>query len=299
MLSFLTGVAVPALAFVLLLLVGLELRIEDFRRITRYPRTVVIATLGQVLLLPLLAFALIRMVSPNETLSVGMMFLALSPGGAISSYYTYLAGRNVALSITLTAISTVFSLISIPISAFIYLGRMGVSGSLLVVPTSTILLQLSLFVLLPIAVGMWLGHFFQSRFERLKPRLRIISLGLVALLLAASISTVRDDLRDSLKDLALLAILFTVGAMLVGALIARLVFVGDRQVVVIECTVRNIPIAILISSKLAANSAMASFVVGYFLIEVLVMIPYALLVRSRIIDHSMWSDVPNSSRRNS
>jgi BASS family bile acid:Na+ symporter len=154
MLAFLAGVAVPALAFFLMLFVGLDLRCADFFRSARYPRTVAIATLGQVLLLPLLAIALVRVVSPNEKLSVGVLLLAFSPGGAISNYYTHLAGRNVALSVTLTAISTVCSLITIPISALVYLGWMGLTSSRVVVPITTILLQLSVFVLLPIGLGM-------------------------------------------------------------------------------------------------------------------------------------------------
>ena len=196
MLALLTGVAVPALAFVPMLLVGLELRIEDFLRITRHPRTVLIATLGQALLLPLfLALTLVHMVSPRETLSASMMFVALSPVASISNYYTWLSGRNVALSVTLTASSTVFSLISIPIFTVVYLGRVVSLDSIFVVPTSTILLQLSLFALLPVALGMCLGRLFQGRIEKWKPHLSIISLSLVGLLLATLIWTVRGPRR--------------------------------------------------------------------------------------------------------
>jgi BASS family bile acid:Na+ symporter len=86
MLPFLSGIAIPGLAFVLMLMVGLDLRIEDFRRVSRYPRTVLIATTGQVLLLPLLAVGLVHVATPSETLSSSMIFLAVSPGGAIANY---------------------------------------------------------------------------------------------------------------------------------------------------------------------------------------------------------------------
>jgi hypothetical protein len=126
-----------------------------------------------------------------------------------------------------------------------------------------------------------MGSRFQSRLEGWKPRLRIISLGFIGLLLAASMWTVREELVVSLMDIARLVILFTIGAMLVGMLIGRLVSDDDRQVVVIACAVRNIPIAILIGSSVAMNPTFAGFVAGYFLIEVLIMIPYALWVRGK------------------
>ncbi|MEQ1715735.1 MAG: hypothetical protein ABL907_07090 [Hyphomicrobium sp.] len=77
MLAFLSGVAVPALAFILMLIVGLDLTIDDFQRVSRYPRTVLLAVLGQALLLPLLAIALVVTFKPNEAASAGMPFLAL------------------------------------------------------------------------------------------------------------------------------------------------------------------------------------------------------------------------------
>lgn len=283
MLAFLSGVAVPALAFILMLIVGLDLTIDDFRRVSRYPRTVVLTVLGQVLLLPLLAIALVVALKPNDAASAGILFLALSPGGAISNYYTHLARRDVALSVTLTAFSTVLSLASIPAWAFIYFAWTTLIDSTPPAPTSLILLQLGIFVMLPISLGMWLGRALHRQLDPWKPNLRTASLVLVALLLAASIWTVRDEFAEGFTETARLALFFTVGAMLVGALIATFVSPKDRHVVVIESTVRNIPVAVLIGSGVAVTPAFAGFVATYFMIEVGLMIPYALWVRGKSV----------------
>jgi BASS family bile acid:Na+ symporter len=281
MLAFLTGVAVPGLAFLIMLIVGLDLRIEDFQRISRYPRTVVIAIAGQIILLPILAIALIKVLKASDAISAGMLFLAFSPGGAISNYYTQLAGRNVALSVTLTAVNTAGSLISIPVCAVVFLGWIGVAGNRHDVPTNMILLQLSLFIILPIAVGMWLGKRFQYAVLAWGPALRLVSIVLVVALLSASIWAVRDEFLMNLPETFLFAFLFTIGAMLIGALIASVVSPVDRHVVVIESAVRNIPVAILVGSSMATHPMFVGFLASYFLIEFLIMISYALVVRNR------------------
>lgn len=281
MLAFIVDIAVPAVAFVLMLIVGLELHVVDFLRALKHPRTVLIATLGQVLLLPLLAIIIVRLLSPDPTIALGVLFLALSPGGPISNYYSHLTGKNAALSVTLTAVSILFSLISIPVTAGIYLGLMGLSSEGLIVPAITMFLQLGAFIVLPTLLGMWLGGRFEKQFSLWQGTLRILSLGLVMIILGASIWTVREEFVARLPELILLASIFTSGAVLTGAILAKFVVPEHRHVVTIECTVRNIPVAVLLASGIAKTPAFAGFIAAYFLIEVLIMLPYAFWVRQQ------------------
>ena len=283
MLSFLTGVASPTLAFIVMLIVGLELRPADFTRVARYPRTVIIATVGQAVLLPLLAVFLVRLIALPRELAVPMLFLAFSPGGALSNYYTSLAGRNVALSVTLTAVSTILSLVSIPIAAVVLLDFIGVGGASLSLPKAMIMLQLFLFVVFPIALGMGVGNLLGDRLGRWRPALKIGALLLVVLLLATSLWTVRGELAASLSEIVLMATLFTCGAMLVGYLISRLTPAPDRDVIVIECAVRNIPVAVLLGSSVDNSATYVCFVAVYFLVEVALMVPYAVSRRMKSV----------------
>jgi BASS family bile acid:Na+ symporter len=111
----LANLAVPALVWFLMLTVGLELTPGDLRRVVVYPKAVLVATLGQLLLLPAFAAALILALRPEPTVAAGMILLAASPGGALSNVYSYLARANLALSVTLTALSTLLALISMPL----------------------------------------------------------------------------------------------------------------------------------------------------------------------------------------
>jgi bile acid:Na+ symporter, BASS family len=280
MLAYLTSIAVPSIVLLLMLVAGLELRIEDFRRVRQYPRTVVIAIAGQVLLLPLLAIGLVQIGTPPKTLSSAMILLAMSPGGAISNYYCYLARQNVALSVTLTAINTLVSLISIPLWAAACAEWLGVDGSVTHTPIASILAQLVSFILAPTIVGMWLGEKFQAQVRNWKAWLAMGSLFLVALLLAASIWAVREVFVSTFTETVTFAILFTLGATLLGKLVARAVSTQDRHVVTIESAVRNIPIAILVGGSMATEPAFVGFAASYLLVEAAVMIPYAMIVRA-------------------
>ena len=262
-----------------MLIVGLELTPADFRRVARYPRTIVIVTLGQIVLLPVLALLVAELFALPRQLAVAILLLAFSPGGAISNYYTSLAGRNVALSVTLTAVSTLFSLVSIPIAAVIYLDFIGLGGEQLSLPISTIIPQLLLFVVTPVILGMGIGHSLGDRVSRWAAKLRKASLGLVAALLLVTLWTVRDAVSASLVEIAVTATLFTGGAMLMGTLIARAVPASDREVVVIECAVRNIPVAVLLGNNVMESANYVGFLAAYFFIEVALMVPYALFTR--------------------
>lgn len=98
-LRLLSDVAVPLVVWLLMLVVGLELGPADFRRVLIYPKVVAVATLAQLLLLPMICAVLIRVLDPAPHIVAGMILLAACPGGAISNVYTYRARRTVALSV--------------------------------------------------------------------------------------------------------------------------------------------------------------------------------------------------------
>jgi BASS family bile acid:Na+ symporter len=106
--DMLVDIAVP-------LVVGMGLTLEDFRRIRACPKPVVVATAGQLLVLPSVASGLAWAVEPVPGIVGGMVLVAASPGGAISNYYVYLARADVALSVTLTAVSTLLAFVTFPL----------------------------------------------------------------------------------------------------------------------------------------------------------------------------------------
>lgn len=284
MLPFISNIAVPSLVFFLMLIVGLDLKNSDFRRVAQYPRTVVIAIVGQSAMLPALAAGIIMVHKPPAPIAAAMLFLALSPGGALSNFYTQLAGQNVALSITLTAVNTLTALVTIPLFAGPLIAWTDLSGEAGTVPASRVLAQLGLFVIAPAAIGMWIGRGYAEAIGPWRNRMRNASFFMLAVLLLLSTYEVRDTLAASFTDILSAAALFVAGAMLVGVLVAAAVPVADRPVVVVESAVRNIPVAILIGSELATDASFAGFLACYLLVEIPVLVAYAAWARrSRVV----------------
>ncbi|HZG39412.1 MAG TPA: bile acid:sodium symporter, partial [Nodosilinea sp.] len=112
--SFLTVVFLPLALFTVMLGMGLGLRVDDFARVLVYPKAVIVGLLAQLTMLPMLGLVLASIFPLSPELAVGVMILAACPGGPTSNLVTYLARGNVALSITLTAISSLITVFTIP-----------------------------------------------------------------------------------------------------------------------------------------------------------------------------------------
>lgn len=274
----LTGVVIPIVVFVLMTIVGTGLQPEDFRRVLRYPMAVVVGTLGQAVLVPLLAVALVWSLAIPPATAAAVLILALCPAGTLSNFYCALARRNVALSVTLTAVSSLVCIVTIPVvgAGLLVIIQGTISAS--AVPLGTIVIQLLLFLVVPIAIGLVLRRLFASVMERTQRRQHLLGLILVILVVALSVWEERAVLLQSLSATALPAVGFTVGALILGLVLAAISGIADRSVIAIELAVRNIPIALLIGISLD-QPAMLSFSVAYFLLHAPVVLGFALIGR--------------------
>ena len=115
--ELLVDIGIPLVVMMMMLVVGLQLTLEDFRRIRLCRKPVLIATAGQLVVLPGIAAGLAWAFEPAPHIVAGMVLVAACPGGAISNYYVYLARADVALSVTLTAVSTVLAFVTLPLLA--------------------------------------------------------------------------------------------------------------------------------------------------------------------------------------
>jgi len=115
--TILTKVVLPLALFVIMLGMGLALKLADFKRVTKQPKAFVVGLSAQMILLPLLGFALATWLALPPELAVGFMLLALCPGGTTSNLYTYLAKGDLALSISLTAVASLITPFSVPLVA--------------------------------------------------------------------------------------------------------------------------------------------------------------------------------------
>jgi len=263
------NLAVPALVWLLMLTVGLELTPGDLRRVVVYPKAVLVATLGQLLLLPAIAAVLIWTLRPEPTVAAGMILLAASPGGALSNVYSYLARANLALSVTLTALSTLLALVSMPLLTAAGIALFLNQQDAIPVPVARMVGQLALMLLLPLALGMALRHGWPGLVNQGRRWLRRLSLLGLTVLVGAILYAQRADLASGLGPMVTAALVFSVTAMLTGWGLGWLIGLNrqDRFTLLLEFGVRNLALVALIGITVLGRVEFVLFATLFLVVE--------------------------------
>ena len=175
-----TGIAIINGAIGLMMLgVALELKIEDFKRILSSPKAPAIGLAAQFLLLPAFTFLLVLIIRPFPSMALGMMLVAACPGGNLSNIITYLAKGNCAVSISMTAVSTIFAIFMTPLNiAFWGSMNSGTASILKQVSLNPIDVFVTVFIILgiPMTIGMIIGHFMPDLANKVRRSFKIFSL---------------------------------------------------------------------------------------------------------------------------
>ena len=175
-----TGIAIINAAIGLMMLgVALELKLEDFKRIAASPKAPVIGLAAQFLLLPAFTFLLVLLIKPYPSIALGMMLVAACPGGNLSNIITYLSQGNSAVSISMTAVSTVAAIVMTPFNISFWGGmNPGTRAILQQVSLNPMDVFVTVFLILgiPLILGMTMGHYFPRLSERVRKPFKIFSL---------------------------------------------------------------------------------------------------------------------------
>ena len=153
-----TTLAPIALALIMLAL-GLGLSVDDFSRVLRQPKDFLVGLLCQLILLPIIAFILVKIYNPPLELALGVMIIAAAPGGVTSNVLTKFANGDVALSISLTAIISLISIISVPLIIFQSADLLGATGFNENISMVGIAMKMFLVVTVPVILGMLIRKF--------------------------------------------------------------------------------------------------------------------------------------------
>jgi BASS family bile acid:Na+ symporter len=157
--TLVNSVVIPLCLFLIMMGMGMTLMTNDFKRVLKYPKAVSIGLLNQLILLPIIGFALANIMPLRPEYAVGVMLLVLCPGGTTSNLFTFLAKGDVALSVTMTAIASVVTVFSIPVVlSFSLIHFMG-AGSEFQLPIIKTMISLFVITILPISIGMLIKRF--------------------------------------------------------------------------------------------------------------------------------------------
>ena len=254
-----TAVLLPLALAIVMLGMGLSLVPEDFKRITRYPKAVAVGTVCQVLLLPLIG-ALITLVVPMQpAIAVGLIVLAVCPGGPSSNLVTYLAKGDVALSVTLTAVSSIITVFTIPLFTNLALQYFLGKSAAIALPIGSTMLQIFLITLLPTAIGMVIRHQFPDTARRLEKQMSRFAVGLLALIIVLLLVREGSKLPGFVVQVGIGVVLLNLLAMLAGFLAGKLfrLSLAQQICIAIEVGIQNGTLAITITAGLLNNPDMA------------------------------------------
>ncbi len=256
--SDLTSLFLPFALGIIMLGLGLSLTVEDFKRVTKYPKAMTVALLCQMVLLPLLCFFLVKVSGLEGALAVGLMLLAASPGGATANLYSHLSKGDVALNISLTAINSVLTLFTLPLIVNFSLDYFMDSGQYVPMQFKKVV-EVFAIVLVPVTIGMFIKNKWTQFAAKMDKPVKIAS-ALILIIIIVSV-TIREKqvLIDYSGELGLPVLFFNLLSMAIGYFIPRFVNIEKKQSIAIgmEIGIHNGTLAIYIALNVLGNSMMS------------------------------------------
>lgn len=256
---------------------GLSLVADDFKRIARYPKAVFIGLVIQLLLLPLVAFLLCFGFGVRPEIAVGMMILAACPGGPTSNLISHLSRADVALSVSLTAISSLITVFTIPLivnyALMVFMDRTEVIR----LDFLETVMEISLVVIVPVALGMLMRRFYPRISLRLGKPVRIASGLILMLIILGVIIKEKDVLPSYFAEAGFIALTLNLLMLFLGFMISRWMRLSPQQAtsISIETGIQNGTLALAIAGGLLKSTAFAiapavysviMFFTGFFMI---------------------------------
>ena len=266
--TLVNSIIIPICLFLIMMGMGLTLVTNDFKRVLKYPKAVGIGLTNQLILLPIIGFALANIMPLRPEYAVGVMLLVLCPGGTTSNLFTYLAKGDVALSVTMTAIASVITVFTIPIVlSFSLIYFMG-SGSEFELPVVETMLTLVVLTIVPISVGMLIKRYAPTVADRSQvyvSRFGVIFLTFLVLFLGY---VQRDIIVDAFIATGPVSVLLNLSTMALGYYSSKWFGLNwaQRTSVTLEVGLHNSTLSIFMALTLLSNYDMSMMPAIYTLV---------------------------------
>ena len=249
--SIITEVFLPVALAVIMLGMGLSLTLQDFKRVTVFPKAVIIGLICQVVLLPVLAFALMSVWEMKSEFAVGIILLAAVPGGPTSNLLAYLGKCDAALSITLTAISSLITIITIPFLVNYAMETFMGEGKFVALPVLKTMLQILVITIIPVSLGMFLNKRYPKTALRFQRPVKIASAVFITIIILGAVLKDRENLIPYLLQTGAPALVLNVLTMFMGFGLAKIAGLNFKQssTISIEAGIQNGTLAIAIASS--------------------------------------------------
>ena len=282
--NIVTDVILPlALAFIMFVL-GLGLTGADFLRVIKQPRDFFVGAFSQIILLPIIAFILVKIWPIAPELAIGVMIIAAAPGGVTSNLLTSFAKGDVALSISLTAIISLLCVITIPFIVLTSIELLGGSNITQDISLFSMSRDMFLIVTVPVILGMLLRKFSSSVALKLEPISKKVSIILFVLVLLGAIAAERENVISYFAQAGLITLILNAVMMVVAYYIAQFLASGTKQkkCITIECGLQNGTLAIFVATSIFGGGMYVIPAATYSLIMFATSLIFVYLVRKTV-----------------
>ncbi|WP_286239451.1 bile acid:sodium symporter family protein [Neptuniibacter halophilus] len=267
-------ISISAVTFLVMWVVGLELQLANLRSLSKQSLAVISGTLAQIICLPALTLLMIAVSHPPTEIAAGMLLVSLCPGGAVSNFYTLLAKGDIAYSVSLTIISTLSSLLSLPLLFNLFSPAFIAAPNPIILPVGQTVEQLFYLLITPLALGMLCNFFWPGLTHRCLRLLKISAAVCLLSLVALIFLSKGPALTQFISDVFTTSLIFTLSALGLGLLAGKLLNLRREQIIAIaiEFPSRNLAIATAIGLNLLQQSNAVLFAAAMFVLQLPVFI---------------------------
>jgi len=275
-----TKIAPIGLALIMLGL-GMTLTIQDFLRVIKIPKDFLVGFICQLILLPLIAFALIKLLNTPIELALGVMLIASAPGGVTSNILTKFANGDVALSISLTAIISLISIITVPFIVFLSINLLNIDYVTKEISMLAISLKMFFVVTIPVIEGMLIRHFAGNFVIKNVLVMQRISIALFILIFIAIYIEEWNNIISFIVRAGIITLTLNIVMMVVGFYAAKFFASGvaQQKCISLECGLQNGTLAVFVGTQLFDEMVYIVPTAAYSLIMMVTSLVFLFIVK--------------------
>ena len=278
-----TTIAPFALALIMLGL-GASLTVKDFTRVFQNPKEFFVGLICQLIVLPIIGYLLIIIFKTPIELALGVMLIAAAPGGVTSNVLTKFADGDVALSISLTAFTSLISIISVPYIVFLSIDLFDITYVVKEVSMLGISLKMFFVVTVPVIIGMIIRKFFSDFIENNIKIIEKASIGLFSIVFIAIYIQEWDSIVMFLTTAGTIALVLNISMMIIGFYVAKFFASGvaQQRCISLECGLQNGTLAVFVGTQLfGQNMTYMVPTAAYALIMMMTSVLFVFFLRNR------------------
>ena len=256
----------PIILALIMLGLGLGLKFEDFTRVLKAPKDFFVGFVCQLIILPIIAYLLIIILRTPPEIAIGVMIIAAAPGGVTSNILTKFADGDVALSISLTAVISLISIITVPLIIFTSANLLGINEIAQNISMTGIAIKMFLVVTVPVILGMIIRKYAENFLSSKVEVFNKLNIVLFVIFFIAAFYEERENIISFIKQAGLIALILNITMMIIAYYIAKIFVSGVKQMkcIALECGLQNGTLALFVSTQIFGSDIIYAIPTGAY-----------------------------------